>query len=487
MVKELFGVTPHPWQHDVLEAFPHNSRMAMQACRGPGKTALLAWIGWNFMLTRPKPNIAAVSISGDQLRDGLWKELAKWQAKSPLLQSMFQWNTKRIEAKDQNLKANWWMSARAWPKQGTADEQANTLSGLHEDYIMVLMDESGGIPDSVMAVAEAVLSSCKEGHIVQAGNPTHLSGPLYRAATSERDMWYRVEITADPDDPKRANNVSVEWAQAQIRKYGRDHPFVLVNVFGKFPPQSLTALIGPDEVRAAMRRFYRAHEIGPTPKILGIDVARTGGDVSVIAPRQGIQMYKMIRHRNVPDGLVGAGIAARIWDQFDADACFVDATGGLGYTWIDQMKVLGKSAIPVQFSAKAASADRYANKRAEMYFAFVEWIRAGGALPPEDVEGSAEILRALTETNYTFYNDKMILEDKDDIKDKLGFSPDDADACALTFAEPVTPKERGTNVVHRARSAITQGYDAFAEVNRMGTGGGMAHYTVQEYDPYGTN
>src|SRR5271166_6446341 len=50
MVEDLFGVKPDPWQREALEAFPHAPRMAMKACAGPGKTALLAWIGWNFLL-----------------------------------------------------------------------------------------------------------------------------------------------------------------------------------------------------------------------------------------------------------------------------------------------------------------------------------------------------------------------------------------------------------------------------------------------------
>lgn len=474
-VREVFGITPDPWQDNVLEAFPHRQRQAMQACKGPGKTGTLSWLAWNFLLTRPKPNIAATSVSGDNLRDGLWKEMAKWQSKSPLLQQMFQWTTTRIFNKQ--YPAEWWMSARTWPKTGDAEQQANTLAGLHQDYIMFLLDEAGSIPDAVMAAAEAALASCVEGHLVIAGNPTQLSGPLYRAATSERDLWEPIEITGDPDDPNRSSRVKIEWAHQQIRKYGREHPFVKVNVFGQFPPQSMTALIGPEEVRASMRRMYRAFDIGNQPKILGVDVARQGDDVSVIARRHGPQMFNMIRHRNVPDGVVGASILNRVWNEFDADAAFVDATGGLGFTWIDQAKVLGKAAIPVQFSSQPNQPDRYANKRAQMYFEFVEWIRSGGALPPEDAEGSNEILRALTETNYTFYKDKMILEDKEDIKDKLGFSPDDADACALTFAEPVSVKQR-SRFANNGRSALGQ-YDPFAEVNALG-----GRSSIGAYDPF---
>jgi hypothetical protein len=36
-------------------------------------------------------------------------------------------------------------------------------------------------------------------------------------------------------------------------------------------------------------------------------------------------------------------------------------------------------------------------------------------------------------------NNELILEDKDKIKARLGFSPDLGDAAALTFAEPIAP------------------------------------------------
>ena len=43
-VREVFGVTPDAWQDDVLRMFPGSPRQAMKACKGPGKTALMAWL-----------------------------------------------------------------------------------------------------------------------------------------------------------------------------------------------------------------------------------------------------------------------------------------------------------------------------------------------------------------------------------------------------------------------------------------------------------
>lgn len=428
-VREVFGVIPDAWQDDVLEAFPHNPRLAMKASKGVGKTALLSWLCWNFLLTRPKPKIAATAISGDNLRDNLWSEMAFWLQKSPLLSEAFEWQAERIVNKD--APETWWMSARKWSQSANAEQQGNTLAGLHSDYVMIVLDESGGIPDSVMANAEGIGSSAKEWHIVQAGNPTHLSGPLYRACTNERSLWHVVEITADPDDPKRTSRVSVEWARDQIMKYGKDSPWVLVNVFGRFPPASMNSLIGPDEVREAMERDIPDALYQAEPRIIGVDVARFGDDSSVLAFRHGPKAFKFVQVRNY-DNLQGAGLVARYWQDWQADAAMVDSTGGFGSGWIDNLKAMSYKPVGVEFAGQAHNKQKYHNKRTEMYFDLCEWIKAGGCLPNDP-----DLIGELTVPQYTFHKDRLLLEPKEIIKVNLGRSPDKSDALACTFAEPV--------------------------------------------------
>ncbi len=448
-VRDVFGVTPDAWQEDVLAAFPVKPRIAMKACAGPGKTALLSWLCWNFLATRPHPKIAATAISGENLRDNLWTEMAKWRERSPLIKAAFEWQAERILAKEH--PETWWMSARRWSKSATAEQQGNTLRGLHDDYVMAVVDESGGIPEAVMATVENIGSSAKEWHVVQAGNPTHLEGPLYTACTKARDLWHVVEITADPDDPKRTPRVSQQWARDQIKIHGRDNPWVLVNVFGRFPPSSLNSLLGPDDVQAAMERSPRIEQYGSAAKVLGVDVAREGDDSSVIFPRQGIASFTPQVLRNV-DSLHGAGAVARKWRDWSADACFIDNTGGFGGGWLDQLRVLGQSPVPVHFAGKAND-PRYYNKRAEMWFEMAAWIKGGGALPP-----IPELTAQLTAPTYAFKGDALILEDKAQIKQRIGRSLDHADALALTFAQPALPTRAQLAFADRQASE----YDPFA-------------------------
>lgn len=477
MVRELFGVEPDAWQVRVLDVFPNTPRLALKACKGPGKTTVLAWLCWNFLLTRKNPNIAATSISGDNLKDGLLKEMSKWYEKCALLQQAFVITNTRIFAKQ--AEKNWWMSFRTWPRSGDTSSQAATLAGLHEDNVMFILDEAGDIPPAVLVTAEAALSSCVEGHVLIAGNPTSLDGALYYAESDRIERggkWQTYSITADPDDPERAPRVSIEYARDMIRRHGRDNPWVQVNIFGEFPKSSISSLIGVDEVEAAMRRSYREHDIRDSVKVMSIDVARLE-DQSVIARRQGLQVFPFVRYRNI-NGLQGASIVNRMWNEFNPDGVLIDATGGHGYSWMDQLQVLGRQVIPVGFAEKAHAVERFYNRRAEMAWRLVEAIRNGLALPPEGTEGANELMLALTKTTYTFKGDRIILEDKDDVKAKLGFSPDEMDALMIGYAETIAPRQRSSRPSYTAASA----WNPFS--NEVAGTGGRAYAAQSDWNPY---
>jgi phage terminase large subunit len=473
MVRDLFKVVPDAWQDEALRKFPTSPRICMRACTGPGKTCLLAWIAWNFILTRPHSMIGVTSISADNLRANLWTELARWYGKSELLQNIFEMTKTVIYARQH--PDTWKIEARTWAKDANPEQLGAALRGLHAPYVMWLLDESGDYPDGVLPVCEAIFSGMpKEAHIVQAGNPIKLGGPLYQA-TMNTHLWEVINITADPDDPMRTPRVSVEHAREQINTYGRDNPWVRVNIFGLFPQSSLNTLIGPDEIIAATKRSYHPDDVRRSARILGVDVARFGDDMSVIWPRQGLVAFAPMRYRNI-DGIQGAGVVSRKWEDWEADACFVDDTGGFGASWIDNLRLLGRAPIPVLFSHEPNDR-RYFNKRAEMYFAGAQWIKDGGQLPPMETPGMTELMRAMTRTSYSFKGDRLILEPKDMIKTKIGHSPDDADSFCVGFAQPVAL--RGSE--GRRRSSMQAEYDPFAEFGRVPQRGGMR----SEYDPYG--
>jgi hypothetical protein len=459
MVVEEFGARPDEWQLDGLRAFPHNNRLAFKACKGPGKTALLAWFILNFLATRPDCRIGATSITGDNLESNLWPELSKWMSRSKFFSLRFAWTKTQIVSLER--PATWWAKARTWPKKASAEQQADALAGLHEDYAMFVGDEAGGYPQGLMATAEAVLAGGIETKVVIAGNPTHLEGPLYRACTSDRALWYVGQITGDPDKPNawvyspRVNiarpdgRTPLAWAQQQIASYGRDNPWVKINVLGEFPDTSINALLGVEEVESAMHRHLRPDVYDWSQKRLGVDVARFGDDRTVIFPRQGLVAFKPVIMRNVRTTDIAARVAKAMY-AWKADLTLVDDTGHWGHGVIDNLITAGlKQCVGIIFSDPALN-PRYRNRRAEMWLEMAEWVKHGGALP-----FLQELVGELVTPTYSFVGGKFVLEEKDQIKARLGRSPDLADALALTFALPDMPAD----VLKRLKQPQTVAHD----------------------------
>ena len=453
-VREELKVEPDPWQVEALKAFASRDksmmRISLQACAGPGKSAVLAWCGLNFLACYGEkgehPKGAAVSITQDNLKDNLWPEFSKWQSRSDYLMGAFTWTKEQMFSKSN--PATWFISARSWSKTANPDEQGRTLSGLHSKYVLCLIDESGEIPTTILKAGEQALGNCQWGKIMQAGNPTSHDGMLYAAATTLRHLWHVIRITGDPEDRQRSTRIDSDWAAEQIKTYGREDPWVMAYILGMFPPDGINTLLGVEEVESAMKRAMAIGSVDTAQRRLGIDVARGGLDKTVLFPRQGLQAFTPVKMSNAK----GHEVAARAMtakEKWDWEMCFIDDTGGYGGSVCDSFIQAGVGHIPVNFSGSPIDG-RYFNKRSEMWFEMAKWVKRGGCLP--NIPG---LSRELTTPTYSFHNGKFRLEEKDQIKKRLGFSPDNADALALTFAMPEMPRgvvngiefKRGNNIV----------------------------------------
>lgn len=477
-VREEFGVEPDAWQLEALRAFPRNPRLAMKACKGPGKTAVLAWLVLNFLATRPHPKIGATSITGDNLDTNLWPELAKWIGMSKFLANTFVWTASKVFHR--HHPATWFAVARTWPKSADAEQQAHALAGIHADYVLFVLDEVGGIPQAVMATAEAVLASGIEAHVVIAGNPTHTTGPLYEAATRQRHLWYVITITGDPDDPKRSPRISLDYAREQIALYGRDNPWVMVNVLGQFPPSSINALLGVEEVERAMRRHYRPDSYEWAQKRIGVDVARFGDDRTVLFPRQGLVAWRPVIMRQVRTTEIATRIlrAEQLWQRSGSKdiLILVDDTGHWGHGAVDILVTAGKPVLPVTASSPSLN-KKYKTVRDELWLNLADWVKKGGALP----QSHPELVRELTEPTYSFQGGKFVVEPKDEVKKRLGYSPDLADALAQTFAIPDAPADIMAQLADRSRAATD--YNPY-EVAGEHFGRESSGRAMTDFDPF---
>jgi hypothetical protein len=245
----------------------------------------------------------------------------------------------------------------------------------------------------------------------------------------------------DPEEVERLRNSMSE--ASFLREYLCD-----------FSAASEDQLISLTDAEAASHREYPLGTVDFAPKIIGVDPARFGDDRSVIFRRQGLVAFTPKSWRGIDNMDLAARVAAEI-DDWQPDAVFVDSGAGAGV--IDRLRQLGHDVVEVNFGGTPMDR-RFMNKRAEMWFAVAEWIKSGGSIPRDN----ALKLELATPTYSYNAAQRIQLEGKDEIKKRLpdSGSPDLADALALTFAMPVTPKAQRFENTARAR----QEYDPYSSI-----------------------
>ena len=198
-----------------------------------------------------------------------------------------------------------------------------------------------------------------------------------------------------------------------------------------FSAATENTLISMETVDAAQSRTLQPKDFDFAPKIIGVDVARYGGDRSVIFCRQGSMVFPPQVFDSI-DNMTLAGMVAKTIDKFRPDAVFIDAGRGEGV--IDRLLQLGYSPVPVNFGGKPMAV-KYVNKRAEM------WSDMAAALETACIPNMAELRQDLCTPTYSYANaaGKFELESKDSIKKRGLTSPDLGDALAITYAWPVAP------------------------------------------------
>jgi hypothetical protein len=182
-------------------------------------------------------------------------------------------------------------------------------------------------------------------------------------------------------------------------------------------------------VRAAMARWEPRDE---TADVIGCDVARGGDDKTVKAPRKGNYFMPLEKYpgRSTPDGQSVADLLA------GSAVINIDVIG-VGSSAYDIGKERGLKITPVNFAEKSIAKDksdtlRFINKRAEYYWSFREALDPvegdNIALPPDP-----ELEADLCAPRWQSMSNGIKIESKEDIKKRIGRSPDCADAVVLSW------------------------------------------------------
>lgn len=309
-------------------------------------------------------------------------------------------------------------------------DNSDALRGMYFDGVVI--DEVAQIKPTLWGEVIRPALADRKGWAAFIGTPKgiNLFSQLYDQALnlmSKGDpdwiaMLYSVEQTHVIDEKELAA-LKVEMSENEFRQ----------EFLCDFSAAQDNGLIPIDDIRAAANKFYRESEYMGAPLIYGIDVARFGSDASVIFKRRGLVAFEPIVIRKFDNMALADRIAVEMAKE-KPDAVFIDSGAGQGV--IDRLRQMRFDVVEVPFGAQAIDKEQFANRRMEMWWHMAQWIKQGGAIPPDPVlQGD---LGAPT-YGYTPKGPK-ILEAKDKLKERIGRSPDLADALALTFAAPVAPK-----------------------------------------------
>jgi hypothetical protein len=219
-------------------------------------------------------------------------------------------------------------------------------------------------------------------------------------------------------------------------------------------------LIPLDIIYKAKGKHIPEQDYCKSPLVFGVDVARYGGDACVIQPRRGLASFPYQRIVGI-DNMTFASLLHRKIVAEKPDAVFIDAGRGEGV--IDRLRQLNTPApvIEVPFGGQALdhSVNGYANRRAEMWDSLRKWLQNGGAIPDD-----YELTKELAAPTYTYDGQSRLkLESKEVIRERVGFSPDRADALALTFAEPVIARADEEYLYANAPAMCNDNYNLWGE------------------------
>lgn len=468
------------YQAKVLKAIASHERVAVRSCHNMGKTwgagVAVLW----FTPTHPRSKLVSTAPTSRQVRLLLWGEIGAGYAKSryPL--------GGELTTTEWKIQPDWWAAGFTTQKEAAHGEgQANSgFQGVHAEWIFVIFDEATGISTDIWKQLEGFLTSANV-RFLALGNPTTKSCEFYKCFS---DSSYKkihlscfdspnliangiVDMTSlqcehdallEMNEEARLNHLdsykivrphllTAKWVMAKALAWGLDHPLFVSKALGEFPDEDERCLMPLGVVESSQqRKIPKAKK--SDKHFFGVDVARYGGDISVITHQRESVVVNVegLVKRAIPE-VSGAVIRLvnKIPDNERQVVITVDATG-IGSGVVDELKLYKSknelkwrnvTVVELHFgetfkegrdgtkdSAKQRT-EKYVNKKAEMYVLLAEDLKTDLVLPTK----SDFYLEELPTIAYKFdKSGRWIIESKDEYKKRTGRkSPDYADSLAL--------------------------------------------------------
>lgn len=423
-------------QAEIARAVRVHPRVTVRSGHKTGKSCVAACIGIDWCALKPGSLCIITAPTNRQVEEVIWHEVHEIFRTSPI----------PLGGHLYDSPSKGWRGPDGTRLIGFSTDDPNNYSGPSgkNKNVLVIADEAAGIKQKVL---EAIKGSLAGGaHLLYLGNPTELAGDFYDSHHSMRAFWKqfhlssmelrnRIDAGLEPDIDGLARRPWIDEHMA----LGEDNPIVQVRVFGNFPTEGTNVIIGIALVEKAREARHTTEAKGPLR--IGVDCARYGDDQNAIQPRRGKYLYP----QDVFGGQDTIAIANRVLgvvralrQHGDKPRIMVDEIG-VGAGVFDQLAHVSKreaiEVIPINVSTTSDDPEKYTNLRSQLWFGCRDWLRDGGML--DDPKLEAELIAP----HFKYDNrGRYQVESKDEIKERLGRSPDRADAlCNAVYEGGFTP------------------------------------------------
>ncbi len=366
-----------------------------------------------------RARVVMTSATDRQVKLVLWKELRRIYDKAPCPLG----GTLHL-APDSGLQF-----ANGNEIVGYTAKHPEKMAGTSSPNLLYLVDEASGVPEEIF---EAIEGNRMGGvaRIVMFSNPTQNSGTFFEAFHAKREFWHTIHVSgeeaAEYGDaiPGLASHESIDEKR---REWGENSPLYQVRIAGNFSISGDQMVISLGAITAAIERWFDTVPTGPLD--IGVDVARFGDDDTVIQPVRGERALRSrVLHGadNVEVAEAALEVARLHHTKREKPRIRVDGCGN-GSGVVDVLRRFENEIEVYDLNAATkATARGFVRLRDELWFGLADWLRTGGI--PADTKLEAELAAPLYEFDV---QGRQVVESKDEMKKRLGRSPDRADALAL--------------------------------------------------------
>lgn len=461
-----------PWQSEMMNAiadldrerlgietlFNHESlnRFSIRSFHGPGKTHVIAkmmhW--WNF--TR-RGRVAVTAPKEKQLRTRVWPEFRKILSRADAdYRSLIKVDSTSIT----------WCGDVDWCALAESANSPENLAGLHDDWILYLVEEASGVAEEMFPAIEGALST-SGAVLAMIGNPTRTEGEFYNSHNKRgtMELYYRKAIQHD-ETPR----ITQQWVDSMIAKYGIDSPVVQVRVFGNFVDTEENQLLALPWIQAAIDTEFK--EDGSIPRYrVSVDVADGGEDSSVASVALIYESFTFLRKQykyNFAPSVAPietAQAAARIFDALaeeypHSEGDLVIDSIGVGAGTAGWLMKAGYPVIAYKGGAKSDDAAQWRNRRTQSYLCYRNDYRDGKIIIADDYCDETDWNDFLAQ--HTSIRSKPGSERVEDIETKKEMkargvkSPDMADAPVMHWATDSPSESSGFEILTTFESEVSQ-------------------------------